>query len=88
MPLIGELYAWQSVFLVVGLPGLLIAVLMYTVREPERHGKIRMRTSSGQISEEIPFADVINFLMARWRTYGNHFLGMSVVTILGYAYFS
>lgn len=36
VPLIGETRPWQVVFLLVGLPGLLIAALMLAVREPER----------------------------------------------------
>lgn len=88
LPLIGTLYAWQTIFLVVGLPGLVIAALMSTVLEPERQGKISLKTSSGAASEIIPLIDVLKFLTARWRTYGSHFLGMSVVTILAYAYFS
>ncbi len=88
LPVIGELFAWQTVFLIVGLPGLLISVLMFTVKEPKRQGKIRMRSGAGVVTDEIPFADVVRFLTARWQTYGNHFLGMSVVTIVGYAQFS
>ena len=87
LPLIGDLYAWQAVFLLVGLPGLAVAVLMITVKEPKRTGKIRIRTQSGEMTEEIPFSEVAKFLLERWRTYGSLFVGMSVVTILGYAYF-
>ena len=35
-PVVGSIRPWQSVFLAVGLPGLLIALLMLTVREPAR----------------------------------------------------
>ena len=35
-PLIGAIRPWQTVFMMVGLPGLLIALLMLTVREPAR----------------------------------------------------
>jgi MFS family permease len=35
-PVLGELQAWQSAFIVVGLPGLLIAPLVLSVREPIR----------------------------------------------------
>ena len=35
-PIVGELYPWQSVFIVVGAPGLAIALLFLTVREPKR----------------------------------------------------
>jgi MFS family permease len=35
-PVVGELYPWQVVFFAVGAPGLLIALLFLTVREPAR----------------------------------------------------
>jgi MFS family permease len=35
-PVLGALRPWQTVFIAVGLPGLLIALLMLTVREPAR----------------------------------------------------
>jgi MFS family permease len=39
LPIVGTIRPWQAVFLVVGLPGLLIAALVaLTVREPERRG--------------------------------------------------
>jgi MFS family permease len=37
-PIGGEIYPWQAAFFVVGAPGLLIALLFLTVREPPRHG--------------------------------------------------
>lgn len=85
LPLVGQLYPWQTVFLLVGLPGLLIAALMITVREPERQGRIQLEAGA---SDELPLRTVADFLWARRSTYGTLFLGMSVVTILGYGYFS
>jgi MFS family permease len=41
LPLVGSIRPWQTVFLMVGLPGLLVAALMWTVREPERTGQSR-----------------------------------------------
>ncbi len=51
LPLIGEIYNWQIVFLIVGLPGLLVAGLMFTVKEPHRRDRI---TIDGQEPEQIP----------------------------------
>ncbi|MBM3515660.1 MAG: MFS transporter [Alphaproteobacteria bacterium] len=87
LPGVGQLFAWQTVFLVVGLPGLLVAALMLTVKEPVRRGKIKLDTGSGA-SDEIPFKAVVAFVTRRWRSFASHFVGMSVVTIIGYAYFS
>ncbi len=36
LPIVGHLEAWQSLFIIVGLPGLLVALLMLTLREPAR----------------------------------------------------
>ena len=38
LPVIGELYPWQAVFFIVGAPGLAIALLVVTLREPPRRG--------------------------------------------------
>jgi hypothetical protein len=38
LPIVGTLRSWQVTFFIVGLPGLLVAALMSTVREPARRG--------------------------------------------------
>jgi MFS family permease len=80
-PQISGLYSWQPVFFIVGLPGLLLAALMFTVREPPRGEALR----SG---DKIPIAEVAKFLGSRWRLYGSHFLGMSVAAVLSYGFFA
>lgn len=81
LPVLGELYAWQTVFFIVGLPGLIMALLMFTVREPVR--RERMKTADG--SSEIPFKVAMSFVGQRIRMYGSHFVGMSTVALLAYA---
>jgi MFS family permease len=87
LPLYGELLAWQTAFLVVGLPGLIVAALMFTVREPLRRGLISVKDASGQQSENLPFKEGMVFLGKRWKAYGSLFFGMSVVTLVGYTGF-
>jgi MFS family permease len=87
LPIVGELFHWQVVFFMVGLPGLLIAALMFTVREPERRDRISL-DSADATTNEIPLRTAAAFLWDRKATYGTLFLGMSVVTIIGYGYFS
>ncbi|MGI9341939.1 MAG: spinster family MFS transporter [Gammaproteobacteria bacterium] len=83
LPIVGELFAWQTVFLVVGLPGLVIALLMQTVREPERKGKIVV---AGNVDDQISLRETFKFLTDRWRTYGGLALIVSGTTILGYGF--
>jgi MFS family permease len=86
LPIFGELFAWQTVFLFVGLPGLVIALLMVTVREPKRQGKIAVTDASGNTTENVSIRETVRFLTSRWQTFGTHFLGLSVVTVIGYAF--
>ncbi len=83
LPVVGELQPWQAVFIMVGLPGLLIAALMATVKEPARHDKLT--TEDGK-PDFLPLMDVVRFLWERKKTYLSLFLGMSVVTIVGYGF--
>ncbi|MAF83176.1 MAG: MFS transporter [Chromatiales bacterium] len=93
LPLIGELYAWQSVFLFIGLPGLAIAALMITVREPQRRGTIVLdktthNNSAAQANEQISLREAFRFFKARSKTYGGLALAVSGSTILGYGFLS
>lgn len=40
VPIFGEIFPWQTIFLYVGLPGLVIALLLFTVTEPVRKNLI------------------------------------------------
>lgn len=87
LPVVGELQPWQTVFIIVGLPGIVVALLMATVREPERKG--RMVGEAGASAEgHLPLAAVVGFFRQRWRMYGSHFFGMSTVGILSYGFFA
>lgn len=54
LPLLGTIAAWRVVFLVVGLPGALFALLVYTVREPLRRDLLRTAQNQAVV---LSFAD-------------------------------
>jgi len=87
LPFLGEVRAWQLVFFAVGLPGVLVALLMLTVREPERRGRLQIRQADGTVTEQLSVRATVGYLASRWRTYLTHFVGMTVVTIQGYSFF-
>jgi MFS family permease len=52
LPLVGEIFPWQLVFIILGLPGILVAIWVWTLREPTRRGALRMkRTADGTLQE-------------------------------------
>jgi MFS family permease len=75
LPLIGEVRTWQVVFFVVGMPGVLVALLMATVPEPVRRGKL-----AGH-GDGIPLGTVIRYAFQRWRVFGLHFLGFAMLAV-------
>jgi MFS family permease len=82
-PLIGEVRPWQVVFLLVGLPGLVIAALMFTVQEPVRTGTGRTREMT---SQHVGFPTALRYLRRRVGSFGGIFGCMSVITILAYSH--
>lgn len=80
VPLIGEIRPWQTVFLMVGLPGLPLAGLMLLIREPRRRGLVADGgdPSAGQL---LPFAKAnVRALLAIFV--GFTLLGMVVIAYL------
>lgn len=74
LPLIGTLRPWQLTFIIVGLPGVLVALLVLTVPEPPRH---RSHKPGG-----IPIGEVLAYLRRNGATYASHFIGFSMLTLL------
>ncbi len=54
LPFLGELQPWQLAFIIVGLPGVLMALVMLTVKEPKRTG------IKEDLGETVSIKDAIN----------------------------
>ena len=72
LPLIGTVRAWQLTFLVVGLPGLLLALWTLTVAEPVR----RTTDAHAQVAS---IGATLAHLRSRWRAYFAHIMGFAVL---------
>ncbi len=80
LPLVGEVRPWQATLITVGLPGLLLAVLILSIREPVRKDVIA--TKSGEL--QLPLRTIGRFLWRRKRTYLSLFVGSSMLAMAGY----
>ena len=75
LPLIGAMKPWQLVFLSVGLPGVIVALLLLTIREPAR----REVAVAGK-EEPLSLRYTLSFLAKNWRIYG---MLISTVSLIG-----
>lgn len=88
LPLVGTLATWQMVFIVIGLPGVLFALLVLTIREPVR-GRYAGSNAGGQdTNAETTVARSLRYFARHWRFYAMHFCGFSMLTTVGYAFHS
>lgn len=81
VPLFGDLKPWQATFLIVGLPGLLLSGLMFTIREPTRKDRV-----AGVHEDEkgrTTLLDALRFIAPRWRAFGTLFAGSACCVTLG-----
>ncbi len=67
-------------FIWVGLPGILLALLILTIREPVRREWLR----TGVAPTATPVWQTLRFLIARWRSFIVLFLALSVLAIMAY----
>lgn len=77
IPLLGDVRSWQIVFFAVGLPGVLLALLMYTFAEPVRRGG---RTQA----KSVPFREVLAYVKDNRKTFLCHNLGIAFLALAAY----
>jgi MFS family permease len=75
LPLLGVLHPWQLTLIITGLPGVLIAPLMFTFSDPRRESALAQR-------QEGNFKD---FAKREWRLLTAMAVGFSLITICGYS---
>lgn len=78
-PVVGEVRPWQSIFILVGVPGLIVAALMVSVREPLRH------EAGGGDPRGHRIGEVLGYIRANGRTFLCHNLGYGLIALVNYA---
>jgi MFS family permease len=81
LPLLGEVRSWQAMFIVVGLPGLVFALLTMTIGEPARRGV------AASDAPAIDFRGMMRFFAARRRFLTLHFVAYTALAVQGWAVF-
>ncbi len=85
LPIIGETRPWQVIFFIVGLPGVLLSALVYTVREPLRRGLKMVRTADGALkSARVPIGEAYGYLLQNGKTFICHTVGFALLSFSSY----
>jgi len=81
LPVLGTLQPWQAVFLIIGLPGLLLALLtLIIIKEPPR-----TRTAEDPDAKAPSLAATVSFIWQRRGVYLALMVGTACVSIFSYA---
>jgi MFS family permease len=77
--LFGGLQAWQTVLVLVAVPGVLLALVMATVVEPRRRGLL-----PGTKRKSLPLREVHQYFQRNARTYVPMFIAMGIKAMLSF----
>lgn len=78
IPLLGAVHPWQIIFLLVGLPGIAVAPLLFTVNEPAVHRGASRRST-------VPMRQVFSYIFENRRTFLLHNIGFGLLALSSYA---
>ncbi|MGC2331661.1 MAG: MFS transporter [Candidatus Acidiferrales bacterium] len=85
LPVLGVVATWRLTFLFVGLPGLLVVGLIYTVREPTRLNLLR--AADGRPTQ-LGLGGVVAQIRQRWQSFTGLSLAMIFQSLGSYAFLS
>jgi MFS family permease len=83
VPLVGAVRSWQLVFFIVGLPGLLVALLVLTIREVERKGAKPAADGSARAPAASP-REVVAYVRDNGATFLWLNVALGLVALYGY----
>jgi MFS family permease len=86
LPLLGEVRAWQMVFIVTGAPGIVLPLLLLTFREPARRGILRSAPAAPTAAlPRPPLREVLGYVWLNRNFYCLHFVALALLALCGYA---
>jgi MFS family permease len=79
LPVVGDVKPWQSVFFMIGVPGLVFTLALLTVKEPVRRG-----LKKGAKAAALPIGEVLGYIKDNWRTFFFHNVGFALCSFISY----
>lgn len=78
LPIVGAVAPWQFTFFIVGLPGILVAAIMFTIREPKRQ-----RVPGSEAKPQFTY--MLQHVFDRFSTYATFVVFVCLMTICAYS---
>ena len=83
LPLIGEVRSWQAVFFIVGVPGALLSLIIFTIPEPVRRNQRKTLKRAGWGSDLLSsYGELIAFIRSRPRFFACHYSGFMFASFI------
>lgn len=83
LPLVGAIHPWQAVFFIIGIPGALLALIIFTLPEPVRRNQVAVSLSKGFWKSGFgSYGDLMKFIGARRRFFFSHYAGFGLASLL------
>lgn len=85
---IGGSAAWKMVLLFLGVVGMLMTLLLSTVREPRNQSKVAVEKNTGSAAKSAKAAtsaQVKDYAKAHWKAIGALYLGMALISLAAYS---
>lgn len=81
-PLLGEIRSWQAVFLIVGIPGVFLGLLVFTVPEPARRGLRAVRPKESLLRDAFSgYRQLFIFMREHGKFFLCSYLGFAIASI-------
>lgn len=80
LPLVGEVFSWQLLFFYVGLPGAVIVLLLFTIKEPARRGAL---VHDGK-TQAVSLRDAFGHIGQQRRVFFSVTLGITFVSLVAF----
>ncbi len=82
LPLVGEVRPWQAVFYIIGVPGIFLSVLAFTMPEPKRRGVRESSTDKSMLQSVFSgYPDLVRFIRSRGKFFLCHYAGFGLASI-------
>ena len=83
LPLFGQVSPWQAVFIIIGISGILVALLCFTMPEPSRRGLRQAKNSAPPVRQAVfkGYSELLKFMRSRGTFFFHHYVGFGLISI-------